>query len=76
MIFADTWAGKYTHLEQALQVLSAGGLYMIDDMLPQSNWPEGHDLKVTELLASLENRRNLQITKLSWASGVVIATKR
>lgn len=76
LIFADTWAGKYTHFEQALQVLSTGGLYIIDDMLPQPNWPEGHGLKVAELLADLARREDLLITKLSWASGVVIATKR
>ncbi|NRB08832.1 MAG: hypothetical protein HRU34_18040 [Richelia sp.] len=32
LIFADTWAGKYTHLNQAIQVLKPGGLYVIDDM--------------------------------------------
>jgi predicted O-methyltransferase YrrM len=36
MIFADTWAGKYTHFEEAMQFLKPGGLYVIDDMLPQS----------------------------------------
>ncbi|MFO7634114.1 MAG: class I SAM-dependent methyltransferase, partial [Caldilinea sp.] len=39
LIFADTWAGKYTHLEETLQLLRPGGLYVIDDMLPQPNWP-------------------------------------
>lgn len=76
LIFADTWAGKYTHFEQALQVLNPGGFYIIDDMLPQANWPEGHDLKVAKLLADLERCKDLLITKLSWASGVVIATKQ
>ena len=32
LIFADTWAGKYTHLNEAIQVLKPGGLYVIDDM--------------------------------------------
>ncbi len=75
LIFADTWAGKYTHLEEALQVLNSGGLYIIDGRLPQPNWAEGHELKVAALIADLENRSNLTMTKLSSGSGVIIATK-
>jgi predicted O-methyltransferase YrrM len=76
MIFADTWAGKYTHFEEVLQCLKSGGLYVIDDMLPQSNWPEGHELKVNALITELENRSDLSTTKISWASGVIIAAKK
>lgn len=76
MVFADTWAGKYTHLEETLQFLKSGGLYVIDDMLPQSNWPEGHELKVSALIAELEKRSDLSVIKISWASGVIIAAKK
>lgn len=76
LIFADTWAGKYTHLLKALNVLKAGGLYVIDDMLPQSNWPEGHELKVRQLIAELEAQTDFKITKIDWASGVILAVKR
>ncbi|MGN7988404.1 O-methyltransferase [Pedobacter sp. 22226] len=41
-IFADTWHGKYLLLDEAIAMLNKGGLYIIDDMLPQQNWPEGH----------------------------------
>ena len=30
-IFADTWPGKFSHREDALQLLAPGGLYIIDD---------------------------------------------
>ncbi len=40
-VFADAMAGKYEGLDEALRVLSAGGFYVIDDMLPQANWPDG-----------------------------------
>lgn len=36
-IFADTWPGKYNHLEETLNLLKSGGIYLIDDMLPQEN---------------------------------------
>ncbi len=75
-IFADTWAGKYTQLEAALHALKPGGLYVIDDMLPQPNWVEGHQLKAAALITELEGRHDLLLTKLNWASGIIIVTKQ
>jgi predicted O-methyltransferase YrrM len=75
-IFADTWAGKYRLLDEALVLLNPGGLYVIDDMLPQPNWPEGHAEKVAHLVATLEQREDFRLTKLSWASGVMLAVRR
>jgi predicted O-methyltransferase YrrM len=74
-VFADTWAGKYRLLHDALELLNPGGLYVIDDMLPQPNWPEGHVEKVADLVATLEQMEGFRVTKLSWASGVILATK-
>jgi predicted O-methyltransferase YrrM len=74
-IFADTWPGKYDHLAEALAAVKPGGFYIIDDMLPQPNWPSGHAEKVPVLIAALEQRPDFQVTKLSWASGLIIATK-
>ena len=74
-IFADTWAGKYRLLHEALELLNPAGLYIIDDMLPQPNWPEGHAEKVADLVATLEKMEGFRVTKLSWASGVILATK-
>ena len=74
-IFADTWAGKYRSLGAALDLLDPGGLYVIDDMLPQPNWPQGHAAKATALVATLESLANFRVTKLSWASGVILASK-
>ena len=74
-IFADTWSGKYRCLDEALDLLKPGGIYAIDDMLPQPNWPEGHAEKVAKLIDTLEGRSDLRIIKMSWASGIIIATK-
>ena len=74
-IFADTWAGKYRLLHEALELLNPAGLYVIDDMLPQPNWPEGHAEKVADLVATLEQMEGFRVTKLSWASGVILAAK-
>ncbi|MCE7069018.1 class I SAM-dependent methyltransferase [Dyadobacter sp. CY327] len=74
-IFADTWHGKYLMLEEVLAMLNKGGYYIIDDMLPQPNWPEGHDLKAIKLIEDLEKRTDLVLTKQVWATGIVIAVK-
>ena len=75
LIFADTWAGKYRMLQETLDLLKPGGMYVVGDMLPQPNWPEGHSEKASELVSALESDRTLKLTKLSWASGIIIATK-
>jgi predicted O-methyltransferase YrrM len=75
LIFADSWPGKYTHLDEALRLLKRGGLYVIDDMLPQPNWPDGHAGRVDELISTLEKRKDLFITKLNWSTGVIVGTK-
>ena len=75
-IFADTWHGKYFLLDEVLSMLNKGGLYIIDDMLHQPNWPEGHDEKVSKLIDDLEKRKDLGLTKHNWATGIIVATKR
>jgi len=58
-IYADAWPGKFSHLDLALSLLKPAGVYFIDDLLPQPNWPEGHAPKVPALIDNLENRSNL-----------------
>jgi len=75
-IFADTWHGKYLLLDEALSMLNPGGLYILDDMLPQPNWPEGHHEKALKLVDDLERRPDLHLTKQHWATGIIIAVKK
>lgn len=75
-IFADTWHGKYLMLDDVLDMLRKGGLYIIDDMLPQPNWPEGHHEKAVKLIDYLDNRHDLALTKQVWATGIAIAVKK
>lgn len=75
-IFADTWHGKYLMLEEALSMLKKGGMYILDDMLPQPNWPDGHQEKAHQLVAALDARPDLWLTKQHWATGIIIAIKK
>lgn len=76
LIFADTWPGKYNHLEETLALVKEGGFYIIDDMLPQPNWPEGHDKKAANLIQTLENDPRFQLVKMTWASGMIVLVKK
>ena len=75
LIYADTWAGKFTHLDEALSRLNVGGLYVIDDLLPQENWPEGHHEKVARLVDDLLARRQFAAVTLDWASGLMLLVR-
>jgi predicted O-methyltransferase YrrM len=75
-VFADAMPGKYEGLESALKVVKPGGFYVIDDMLPQANWPSGHADRVAGLLNSLAGNPALQVAPLAWASGIVVAVKK
>ena len=75
LIFADTWPGKYRLLDETLALLNPGGLYVIDDMLPQPNWPDGHAANAEALVERLGRLPAFVTTKISWASGLIVATK-
>ncbi len=76
LIYADAWPGKFSHLDEALALLGPGGIYVIDDLLPQANWPEGHAPKVPALIADIERREAFTTVKLAWASGLMLVVRR
>ncbi len=76
LIFADMPPGKFHHLDETLQLLKPGGMYVIDDLLMLTSWEEEHVTQVYRLLATLEARQDLRITKLNWSTGLVIAVRR
>lgn len=76
LIFADAWPGKYSEIDEVLNLLKVGGFYIIDDMTKQPNWPEGHEDNVIVLTAYLEQREDLQLTKMNWSTGLIMAVKK
>jgi predicted O-methyltransferase YrrM len=75
LIYADAWPGKFTHVDLALSLLKVGGIYFVDDLLPQASWPEGHASKVPALIAELEGQPGFVATKLAWASGLMVLVR-
>ena len=76
LIYADAWPGKFSHLDEALSLLGPGGMYVIDDLLPQPNWPEGHAPKVPALVDDLERRSEFATVRLAWASGLMFVVRQ
>ena len=76
LIFADTWPGKYRLLDLTLGLLKPGGFYVVDDLLPQPNWPPNHGAAVEQLIFELQNRVDLWITQVDWSSGLLVAVKK
>jgi predicted O-methyltransferase YrrM len=76
LVFADALPGKYEGLERALAVVKVGGFYVIDDMLPQANWPEGHAEKIPVLMEKLAANKDFETLPLVWASGAMLAVRR
>jgi predicted O-methyltransferase YrrM len=75
LIYADAWPGKFTHLDETLALLRPGGIYVIDDLLPQPNWPDGHAPKVPALIEQIERRSDFATVKLAWATGLMMAVR-
>ena len=75
LIFADAWPGKLNLLEETLALVKVGGLYVIDDMLPQPSWPEGHQERIDALFQELSNRKDFCGSLLNWSTGIMILTR-
>jgi predicted O-methyltransferase YrrM len=76
LVFADAMPGKYDSLDEALALVKPAGFYFIDDMLPQSNWPEGHDAKAAALIERLSHETEFQVAPISWSSGIILLVRR
>ncbi len=74
-VFADAMPGKYDGLEECLRVVKPGGFYIVDDLLPQPNWPAGHAEKIPLLIQHLVDDKRFTIAPLAWASGLLIAVR-
>lgn len=76
VIFADAMPGKYDLFDDAWQLLKENGFYIVDDMLPQPNWPDGHAQKADDFIAMLEGKQDAIVTKMNWSTGIIILIKR
>jgi predicted O-methyltransferase YrrM len=76
LVFADAMPGKYVALDEALAIVKPGGFYVVDDLLPQPNWPEGHAEKVPPLCRRLMGDERFCALPMNWASGVLVLVRK
>jgi len=75
LIFADALPGKYSELDAALSLLADDGIYVVDDLLPQDDWPPDHAPKVPVFIENMKSRRELTVEYWEWSSGILLARK-
>ncbi len=75
LIFADARPGKFTHREQAVVLLRPGGVYVIDDLTPRTDWPDGHEAKVERLIADMESAPDMHWFRTADATGLMVACR-
>lgn len=76
LVFADSWPGKFTHLDEALAAVKPGGIYLADDLDPQPNWPDGHQAAVDAYRAVMRARNDFHVAEMGWSTGLLLAVKR
>ncbi len=75
LVFADTWPGKFDHLDETLALVAPGGTYLVDDLLPQPNWPDGHQASVDALMDHLHALDGWSVQRHDWATGIAAAVR-
>ncbi|MER6635762.1 O-methyltransferase [Streptomyces microflavus] len=75
LAYVDCRPGKFHRLDDLIGLLEPGGLYVVDDLLPQPTWPSDHQARVDNFLAHLPECSNLLGTTATWASGVLVGTR-
>lgn len=74
LIFADAMPGKYEHLDRALDLVARGGFYVVDDLTPTEDWPEGAVL-APKLVDRIEADSRFVSLVLDWSTGHMIAVR-
>ncbi|MBT1105106.1 class I SAM-dependent methyltransferase [Streptomyces sp. ARC12] len=75
LAYVDCRPGKFHRLDDLVGLLEPGGLYVVDDLLPQRTWPSDHQARVDGFLAHLPERSNMLGTAVTWASGLLVGTR-
>ncbi len=74
-IFADAWPGKFSHLDITINMLNNGGIYVVDDLIHRTTWPQGHAEHVKNFISAINENNRIQVLYLTWSSHIIIATK-
>ncbi|MDE1462521.1 O-methyltransferase [Spartinivicinus poritis] len=76
LIFADAEPGKYFYLNETLELLKPGGMFIVDDMLPQSDWPEDHFPYAMQALSNLKSVTTTHTVSLDCSTGLIMMSPK
>lgn len=76
LVYVDCRPGKFRRMGDVLNQMAPGGIYIVDDLLPQVTWPEGHQPRVDQFLKDAVDATNLRSTPMRWASGLMLGVRR
>ncbi len=77
LIFADTYYGKFSRLEQALGMLASGGVYIVDNLISgQENPSPEHNARIRRLLSTMRRDVRFHCTELRFSTGLLMAVRR
>jgi hypothetical protein len=68
--------GKFTDLDQTLEMVKPGEFYVIDDLNQQENWPEEHQDKVILLIEKLKCQLNFSVLTLDFGTGIMVLCRK
>ncbi|MET9607090.1 class I SAM-dependent methyltransferase [Streptomyces sp. NPDC006512] len=75
LVYVDCRPGKFRRMGDLLTLMRPGGIYLVDDLMPQATWPADHQPRVDKFLEQLPGIPNFTSTALRWASGLVIGVR-
>jgi len=75
LIFSDALPGKYYLVDETIAALKPGGIYIVDDCIYDEKWPKELYYTQRKLLDILEQRTDMRILAMEWASGITIGVK-
>ena len=76
LIFADTWAGKFTDLDAVLEMVKPNGFYLIDYLNYQAHWPGYHQEKVLFLVEKLKYHPDFYTFPIDVGTGLMLLCRK
>ena len=76
LVFADTWAGKFTDLEAVLKMVKPNCFYLIDDLNYQAHWPGYHQEKVLFLVKKLKCHPEFYTFPIDVGTGLMLLCRK
>ena len=76
LIFPDAPAGKWNGLDITINALRAGGVLVVDDMIPKPDFPDDWRRSLEATRTNLLAHEDLIAVEIADLTGVILATKR